>query len=87
MSKNPFIKVFLGGPKSFPKFFKCFSFDFIQLSMTKLFDIQITLEILVYTLSKHLICYTPSHQKISNSTKNVRGRGGEVGTMIWAIST
>jgi hypothetical protein len=43
--------------------------------MTKLFNIQITLEILIYTLSKHLASYTPTHQRISNSTKNVRGRG------------
>jgi hypothetical protein len=43
--------------------------------MIKLFNIQITLEILVYTLSKHLAWYTPTHQRISNSTKNVRERG------------
>jgi hypothetical protein len=45
--------------------------------MTKLFNVQITLEILVYTLSKHLAWYTPTHQRLSNSTKNVRRRGGE----------
>ncbi len=60
--------------------FKKFNFDFIQFSMTKLFNIQITLEILVYTLSKHLAWYTPTHQRISNSTKECeregRGRGG-----------
>jgi hypothetical protein len=64
--------------------------------MTKLFNIQITLEILVYTLSKHLAWYTPTHQRISNSNKNVIGRGGEErgwargeegGIMIREIST
>ncbi len=48
--------------------------------MTKLFNIQITLEILVYTLSKHLAWYTHYSSKGFPIVPRMwEGRGGEGG--------
>jgi hypothetical protein len=75
--KIPFIKVFFqGGSKSCPKFFKKINFDFIQFSMTKLFNIHITLEnISLHIIKTPRLVHTLLIKRISNSTKNVRGEG------------